>query len=366
MPRDPRWMEETAKRFEQGLDPWRAGRILELRDAEEDVELKRRELELQKKLLAIEQEREQLVKKAEKWQKEQKKLAKETNKSKFQKGVKALGGALATISKGAFSPALMAIEGIMGAFSIMAPILEALQPLFDMFGILMDTMGASIIQTLIPVFQKLFDAITHPTVLKIFELLGDVIGNVLLGLFNGLLIVFEALEPALTPLIDLLSENTELFELLGKIIAFVVVIGLIPLVAAIYGVGVAVAAIVDFFKNIVTGTWDTWETIDAWNDLMLPVLEGMGTAAMNIFAPEEGEAPDQTTLDLETHGISEFAEGGIALKPTFGVFGEKPPGEALIPLDQLDKFSDNEDVVSRLDRLILLEEERAEREEHWI
>jgi len=67
------------------------------------------------------------------------------------------------------------------------------------------------------------------------------------------------------------------------------------------------------------------------------------------------------------HGYQEYAEGGIALEPTQGTFGEKKPGEALIPLDRLSEFGmGNDEVVEKLDVLIRLQQEVNEQRGHWI
>lgn len=58
----------------------------------------------------------------------------------------------------------------------------------------------------------------------------------------------------------------------------------------------------------------------------------------------------------------EYADGGIAMRPTFGIFGEKPPGEALIPLDRLDDFTSSGGDGEGLDELI--EEVRELRREN--
>ena len=90
------------------------------------------------------------------------------------------------------------------------------------------------------------------------------------------------------------------------------------------------------------GMWDwIWRAfrrvlntlIDGWNSLefKLPSYEGLKVAGRTIIPGWEGST-------LGVPDIPRLAQGGVALSPTLAVVGDNAEGEAIIPLDQLNRF----------------------------
>lgn len=294
-------------------------------------------------------------------------VVKKMKSSKFGKATKKLGGMFKSMAgaigsvgpMGLFMKSLKVIMDIFKPFQIildiisglikvmvgsaLGPMLEALQPLFDA------------LLSLMPIFAKigvkiggLIAAFLEPLVELFIELMPAIepILDIVVTLISFALIPLKAIFKAITPIIialmplikvigDILESLTPVFEILGGVIGWIIVLAMIPLIAAIYGVGIAIAALIDFFTLGIAGA------MNSWNDLMLPILDTLGQAAA--AGPQFGGDEDEPISGGagggagRAGGIQEMAEGGIAMSHGIYELGEGGEPEMVIPLSKWEK-----------------------------
>lgn len=225
--------------------------------------------------------------------------------SRTKKGMKQFGKLLKGVGKVA-NPAMMAASafGEIGQkLGVMDAVMQGLSPLFDIVNTLLQVLSSSIMQALMPAIQPLIDLM--PSLIPLIQQIGEFIGRTIaiglepliriiemflpiiepilpiilqlleLGLIP-LQVIFEVLFDIIEPLLPYIEDLAEMFEELSPAIDIIAtVIGtlikwsLIPLVGAIYGVGLVIAALIDAF------TLGTAKAMSGWNEIMLPVLEGL-------------------------------------------------------------------------------------------
>lgn len=225
--------------------------------------------------------------------------------SRTKKGMKQFGKLLKGVGKVA-NPAMMAASafGEIGQkLGVMDAVMQGLSPLFDIVNTLLQVLSSSIMQALMPAIQPLIDLM--PSLIPLIQQIGEFIGRTIaiglepliriiemflpiiepilpiilqlleLGLIP-LQVIFEVLFDIIEPLLPYIEDLAEMFEELSPAIDIIAtVIGtlikwsLIPLVAAIYGVGIVIAGLIDFFSVGFAGA------VKGWKALMLPILEGL-------------------------------------------------------------------------------------------
>lgn len=166
-------------------------------------------------------------------------------------------------------------------------------------------------------------------ILKPFEPFLKVLGGLLTALFG------EALKPImafLKPFLPLLMKLQPLFVVIGKAIGLLIVGGLIPLILAIYAVGVAIAFLIDLF------TFGQAHAVESWNATMLPAI-GAGLAAV------------PGVMAMQSGGYVPARPGG-----TLVVLGEGGQGEHVIPESEMEELVFQARETNRL--LCKIKEER--------
>ena len=177
----------------------------------------------------------------------------------------------------------VSLLGMLGNFmeqlGVFEPIMDILTMLFEMF-------AGTLLEALMPAIMSIFNAIMSSGILDIIIKLAEIIGIVLKPVLLAISLVIEAMSPLWEILSDIMgSSGFQMVMLtLGKIVGTIMMVAFIPLIWIIYGVGVAVAALMDLFMNIITlGTWG-WQNTEAWNaqmgtmavDMTSSIIEGVG------------------------------------------------------------------------------------------
>jgi len=115
--------------------------------------------------------------------------------------------------KGAFDAA----KNTAGAFGVIGNTLRLLSPILKIFGIfgsLLRIIGASMMKTLMPSFEKLLELLTSDRMLAIMEKIGELLGTILIPALELFMVVLEFLIPAIETFVDFLIENKWILGLL--------------------------------------------------------------------------------------------------------------------------------------------------------
>jgi len=208
---------------------------------------------------------------------------------------------------------IMAVFQLLDALGVLEPILQVISALFDVF-------GGALMTALAPAFQELFAVLLSPEVINLITSLAQLFAAFLVPIIKAFAIALRPLLPLFNLLAELFSNELKpVMKVLGKVIGLLVVGAMIPLVLAIYGIGIAIAALIDLFTAGAAGA------MKQWNDLMLPVIGASLSAIPEVLAMQSG---------------------GIVTSPTLAVLAERGP-EVVIPLEQSSNYGvgDNEEVV---------------------
>ena len=192
---------------------------------------------------------------------------------------------------------------VMGLMQAFAGMFTIFQPVIDVVGMLVERLSVGFM----PLIMMIMEILTSPPVLAMIDMLADVLARVF-EMFRPLIpIIIQIIEMALTPLMKifegimpiiqiiadlfvtllmafmplieiLLGAMMPILEVLIKLFLLLVVIGLYPVIAAIYGVGLVIAAIMDLF------TWFAHDFIGQWNAMMLPIFDALNVATGMIIA----------------------------------------------------------------------------------
>lgn len=189
------------------------------------------------------------------------------------------------------------VMGLMQAFS---SIFTIFQPIIDVVGVLMERLSIGFM----PIVMMVMDILTSEPVLAMIDMLAEALAQIF-EMFRPLVpIIIKLIELALLPFMLILDEIMPIIQILAdlfaalmiafmplieilfdvlapiittlvKLFALLVVIGMYPLVGAIYGIGIAIAAIIDVFSWIpgVRGG-----NVKKWNALMLPIFGALNVA----------------------------------------------------------------------------------------
>lgn len=218
------------------------------------------------------------------------------------------------------------VMGLMQAFSSLFTIF---QPIMDVVGMLMERLSVGFM----PIIMIIMDILTSEPVLAIIDLLSKVLAEVF-SMFEPLVpIIIEIIQMALTPLMQIFEDIMPiiqiiadlfivlleafmpiidlLFDLLApaltmitKIFLLLVVLGLYPLMGAIWGIGLFVAALIDLFTLGGAGA------INAWNKMMGPIF-----SALNVATGAVLESFHTGTDFVPRTGVYGLQRGEVVLDP---------------------------------------------------
>jgi len=206
------------------------------------------------------------------------------------------------------------------------------EPIFEILSAVAEMFGGVLIEKLMPSIMGIMNAIWNSGLLDVIMQLADILGIVLEPIIKSVSIALMAM----SPLWELLGRlmGTEGFQdimlTLGKIIGTVMIVSFIPLIWIIYGVGVAISALMDVFMNIITlGTWG-WQNTEAWN-------AQMGTMAVE-------------TTDALLKGVEEL--WAMELEPATGAESASY-GDTYINVE-VETNADPDQIAAELDKRIVL------------
>lgn len=269
--------------------------------------------------------------------------------------------------------------GVLGWVLSLLEGLEVLQPVLDVIQGLIEIFGGVLTMALMPAFMKLFDVLLSPTVIEIITILANLIGSILtpiIGVFTSVLetilppilsfitllsdmlqpvieafmpilvilgnligtflttsigafmIILEALAPVFDILVvifaalePILKSLTPVIEILGKLFGLLVVIGLLPLMYALYGIGMVIAGLIDFFS------FGAAKARKGWAGIMDPIIGSL-----------VGSIP----------AIMAMQHGGLITSPTIALLGEKGP-EVVTPVKDLNGIGNNDRIMWALE-----------------
>lgn len=209
------------------------------------------------------------------------------------------------------------ILSVLDAFGVAEPLLSAVTAILSLI-------GGSIMKTLMPALQKLMDILFSPEMIELWVLLGNIIGKMLAPVLVVFAVVLKALMPIFNLLLKLFGPiMVPVITMLAKALGMLILVGFLPLVAAIYGIGMVVAFFVDLFTGKKTmGKWKK-----TMGGIMGTMLGGMGE-------------------------IIAMQHGGIVTRPTIALLGEKGP-ELVTPLGPegfpVGQDTSNEEVIWALE-----------------
>ena len=223
---------------------------------------------------------------------------------------------------------------ILDALGVLQPILQLIQGVFQ-------AIGGAVMQTLAPAISKLAEVLFSPEMMELWQILGHIIGTILTPIIKVFAVVLKALMPALKPLLKLLGPVfASIVIILAKAIGIFIVMGLLPLVAAIWAVGAIIAGIVQFFQIL---TLQPGRALDDWNAMMLPIMASMIAGGAEI-------------LTMATGGYIPPKSGG-----TLALIGEGGEGEFVVPESKMGGIGNNEDMLwatqdngDKLDKIIII------------
>lgn len=166
--------------------------------------------------------------------------------------------------------------------------------------------------------------------LKPYEPFLKVIGGLLTIMFSSAL---KPIMAFLKPFIPLLMALAPIFQIIGKVIGLVVVFALLPLIMAIYAVGIAMAFLIDLF------TFGAAGAVNRWNATMGTALAGAIASVPEVLAMQQGGFIPATT-------------GGTIVR-----IGEGREGEHVVPESQMSEVAD---LLRDQNRLIRKQTERED------
>jgi len=238
---------------------------------------------------------------------------------------------LSNVFKGVGSLMTLPMTGINLLMSFME-FLGIFEPIFEILSAVAEMFGGVLIEKLMPSIMGIMNAIWNSGLLDVIMQLADILGIVLEPIIKSVSIALMAM----SPLWELLGRlmGTEGFQdimlTLGKIIGTVMIVSFIPLIWIIYGVGVAISALMDVFMNIITlGTWG-WQNTEAWN-------AQMGTMAVE-------------TTDALLKGVEEL--WAMELEPATGAESASY-GDTYINVE-VETNADPDQIAAELDKRIVL------------
>lgn len=246
---------------------------------------------------------------------------------KTKKGLKSIDGMLMNMAKS--SASAIALEQLMKLIEPFLLLLEPLGVIFDILGALLTVFTGEIMKSLFDALQPLFEILI--ALMPLFKVLGQLFGMIIEVGLEPLKVILEVLGTILKPFMPMLEKLSPIFELLGGVISWLVRLALLPLVAAIYAVGLGIAALINLF------TFGAVDAIGSWNSLMLPMLGSMVG----------------------------LANGGIVQSETMAVLGDNKSGkEAVVPLEKADQFGfgGNSDMLSSIDEKLEIQNQLIRRQ----
>lgn len=214
--------------------------------------------------------------------------------SSFVKGTKFFGKEVMTPLRQVMSGGIglgfqtQIIMGLMQAFSGLFTIF---QPIIDIVSIFVEMVGTGFM----PIVQALLTALTTPEMLEFVKMFTDALTDIMSALaplipiiiflvkvaLMPLLIVLQFFAVILKPFTPLFEKFGEIFEALDPVLSAITNVVLRALVLAFYGVGLAIAYVIDFVTaalNAVSwGLIPKTHLVTGWNNLMLPVIGSFQT-----------------------------------------------------------------------------------------
>lgn len=238
------------------------------------------------------------------------------------------------------------IMGLMQAFSSLFTIF---QPIIEIVGMLMERLSVGFM----PLIQMLMEILTSEPVLALIDMLSKALAKVFEMFMPLVPIIIELIQLALTPLsaileaiMPIIAIIAKLFgtimkalmpliellfgalapviEVLTKLFLLLIVVALYPLLYAVYGIGLVIAGLIDLFTFGFAGA------INAWNNMMLPILSALDVATTEVvgafqtgtdYVPEtgvyllhKGEAvltPEENRRGSGDQIINVYIDGGV-------------------------------------------------------
>lgn len=282
-------------------------------------------------------------------------VTQQVNKSKFKKGVKAMGGLMKTIAKSSIQ-----------TWAI-AQLMKLLQPLINMlslFNPIFDVLGAIIQEALLPVIIELLPYIKMATKWLLENkdsiiLLINVLFP-LLGLFHLLKGNFDALQFAIVPLTTVLDALLLAFKTIGDFISLTLGPTFESFLDWMEDVEVFVEDASGALEDFVGWIDALIEAANSWNPLGAAQSGGGGGGGGGISDPWD-DFWDNTDPN---HYIPGHAAGGITASDHIARVGEGGKKEAIIPLETSNPVSDAlEEMVSQQQKQTRLLEKIAENSE---
>ncbi|MDH3324001.1 MAG: hypothetical protein OEL89_00020 [Candidatus Peregrinibacteria bacterium] len=230
---------------------------------------------------------------------------------------------------GASDPAVLILERLLVALEPLFMLFEPFMVVFEILGSLLEVFASEILMVLFDAMQPVFDLLLQLT--PIFQVLGKLVGFLIEILLFPLkviiafiMLVFKNISPILQLVADILT-------VLGKAISVIVRIAILPLVILIYSA-------VYMFATIVDGITWLLDVADIFN--LTPIRQThFKSWTRKTFRP---------IINMLTQ-TTEFARGGIVTKPTIGEIGEGNEPELVVPL------SKSREVFGHLDEVQLNE-----------
>lgn len=172
-----------------------------------------------------------------------------------------------------FTPIMDVVGALMERLSVgFMPLIEMVmeiltsEPVLNMIDLLAAALAEifEMFRPLVPIIIDIISLALKPLsmilegIMPVIQIIAELIGTLLIAFMPLIEIIMDILGPALT--------------VLTKIFLLLVVLGLYPLMYAIYGIGMFVAALITLFS------FGTVNAIAAWNNLMMPILGALNVA----------------------------------------------------------------------------------------
>lgn len=262
----------------------------------------------------------------------------------------------------ALAPALESIAEPLGNLivqfgTLFADILIELAPLFgDLIVLFVDFLSVAIeplfgiIELFIPIIQTVMGFLIQ--LMPLITVITDIFNTVLMAFITPLMEVFTDVLGALSPVFDIFEDLAPVLEELEPIISLIATVisqlvewSLVPLVGAIYGVGLVIAGLIDVF------TLGSAKAVSGWNKTMLPIMESLMIPGYEPGAPEEIDksgwlAPgsyhanpedwDLSEIDISEIAIPGMQHGGDVLSEGIYKLGEGGVKERVEPLKNIE------------------------------
>ena len=207
----------------------------------------------------------------------------------------------------------------------------ALVPLLDIFKLIMPVILeiaqmilpviADLLEGLMPIISDIIEAIL-PVLLDVFELfepiLEPLVDILLMFIEVGLVplkVILDIIKPilqALNPLFEalgvILEDMGPVIDIVGQVLTWIIKIGFVPLVSAIYAVGLVIAGIIDFF------TAAGKKNQKAWKATMEPILKSLIEVPEwgALEEPETGGSEDKSLIKSTVEEIKEKEKEELA------------------------------------------------------